>query len=118
MTSLLLLDQGVCKLWAIRSADTDHPFTQLKPVQGVATGQTCVALGFVADGSLGSCSYGSEKTNCGFSATPLHWYGNSCVGCELNDGDKDRWTLQGPAIHAEVLSNTTGTMFTTCKVSK
>lgn len=118
MTSLLLLDQGVCKLWAIRSADTDHPFGGLKPVSGVAAAQTCVALGFAADGALGKCDYGTERTTCGFSATPLYWYGNSCSGCALNDGDHDRWTKQGPAIRADILSNATGTTFTTCKLSK
>jgi hypothetical protein len=65
---------------------------------------------------LGSCSYGSTRSNCGFTAAPLyHWYGNSCTGCDTHDGDYDRWTLQGPAIKGGVLSTLSGTTFTTCK---
>jgi hypothetical protein len=118
MTSVLLLNEGVCKMWAIRGTDDGHPFDQLKAVAGVAEGQTCISLGFVADGVLGACDYGTERTTCGFSATPLYWYGNNCAGCAMNDGTFDRWTLQGPAIRALALSSTSGTDFTTCKVHR
>lgn len=116
MTSVLLLNQEVCKLWALRGTDDGHPFVKLVAVEGVAEGQTCVGLGFVADGALGECKYGTQYTDCGFTATPLYWYGNDCEGCVKNDGSYDRWTLQGPAISALTLSSVSGTSFTTCKV--
>jgi hypothetical protein len=84
----------------------------------VPAGQTCVWLGFAADGALGSCGYGTERTSCGFTATPMYWYGNQCASCVLGDGDHDRWTLMGPAAKATVLSTMSGTTFTTCKTSK
>jgi hypothetical protein len=118
MSSVLLLNEGVCKLWAIRGTDDGHPFDELIAVEGVPAGQTCISLGFMADGVLGACDYGSERTNCGFSATPLYWYGNNCAGCTKNDGAFDRWTLQGPALQAFTLSSMSGTEFTTCKVRK
>jgi len=118
MSSVLLLNQQVCKLWALRGTDDGHPFDELVAVDGVAAGQTCVSLGFAADGVLGACEYGSEHTNCGFTATPLYWYGNNCAGCVKNDGSHDRWTLMGPAITAFTLSSMSGTSFTTCKVEK
>jgi hypothetical protein len=118
MTSVLLLNEGVCKMWAIRGSDDGHPFDELKAVAGLPAGRTCINLGFAADGVLGACDYGTERTDCGFSATPLYWYGNNCAGCVKNDGTFDRWTLQGPAIRAFVLSSVSGTEFTTCKVSR
>jgi hypothetical protein len=120
MTSLLLLDQGVCKIWAVRGADEAHPIDGLEAVKGLAAGQTCIALGFAADDVVGSCLYGSDVgySNCGFSATPLYWYGNACMGCKVGEGQYDHWVLQGPAVRASVLSNMTGSIFTTCKVSK
>lgn len=118
MTSVLLLSEGVCKMWAIRGSDDGYPFDQLKAVAGVPEGQTCISLGFAGDGVLGACKYGSERTSCGFEVTPLYWYGNNCAGCVKNDGVYDRWTLQGPAIQAATLSSTSGTEFTTCKVGR
>jgi hypothetical protein len=118
MTSVPLLNEGVCKMWAIRGTDDGHPFDQLKAVAGTPAGQTCISLGFAADGELGACEYGSERTSCGFSATPLYWYGNNCSGCVLNDGTFDRFTLQGPAIRAFALSSVSGTEYTTCKVAR
>lgn len=118
MSSVLLLNDGVCKLWALRGTDDGHPFDELTAVEGIAAGQTCIGLGFMGDGTLGACQYGTERDNCGFSATPLYWYGNNCSGCTKNDGTFDRWTLQGPAIRASVLSSLSGTKFTTCKIKK
>jgi hypothetical protein len=118
MSSVLLLNEGVCKMWGIRGTDDGHPFDELIAVEGVPAGQTCISLGFMGDGALGACEYGTERTNCGFSATPLYWYGNNCAGCVKNDGAFDRWTLQGPAIRAFTLSSMSGTEFTTCKIRK
>jgi hypothetical protein len=118
MTSVLLLSEGVCKIWAIRGTDTGHPFDRLQAQGGVPAGQTCISLGFAADGKLGSCPYGSQRTNCGFPAMPLHRYGNYCTGCTLNDGAFDRWTLQGPVSSGEMLSTMSGTTFTTCATER
>jgi hypothetical protein len=118
MTSVLLLNEGVCKMWAIRGTDDGHPFDELIAVEGVPAGQTCIRLGFMGDGALGECGYGTERSNCGFSATPLYWYGNTCTGCAKNNGSFDRWVLQGPAIRASTLSSMSGTEFTTCKIRK
>jgi hypothetical protein len=118
MSSVLLLNEGVCKLWAIRGTDDGHPFDELIAVEGIQAGETCISLGFMGDGTLGACDYGTDRTTCGFSATPLYWYGNNCSGCTKNDGTFDRWTLQGPAIRAFVLSSMSGTEFTTCKIRK
>lgn len=115
MSSVLLLNQGVCKLWAIRGSDDGHPFQSLKAVEGVPEAHTCVALGFKGDGELGECPYGTSLADCGFAARPMHLYGNYCTGCALNDGAFDRWTLQGPIITGNVLSSVSGTTFTTCK---
>ena len=52
MTSVLLLSEGVCKLWALRATDEGYPFDKLIAVEGVAEGRTCVSLGFAADGVL------------------------------------------------------------------
>jgi hypothetical protein len=117
-SSVLLLNEGVCKIWAIRGTDDGHPFDELIAVEGVAAGQTCISLGFMGDGTLGACEYGTERSSCGFSAKPLYWYGNNCAGCTMNDGTFNRWTLQGPAIRAFVLSSMSGTEFTTCKIRK
>jgi hypothetical protein len=117
MTSVLLAD-GSCKMWNMRSAADGYPLSQLKKVAGVPAAQTCIKLGFVADGVLGDCSYGSSLTNCGYAVMPLNRYGNNCSGCVLNDGDFDHWVVQGPVISGDVLSDAAGKVFTTCKTRK
>lgn len=115
MMSLLLAGDGVCRMWAIRSAE-GYPFNRLEPVNGVAPGSTCRSLGFVGDGVLGICDYGSQLSDCGFSARPLNVWGNHCIGCVLNDGDYDRYTLQGPVSTGFTLSSMNGSVATTCSV--
>lgn len=113
MTSVLLLSEGVCKIWAIRGTDLGHPFDRLQARGGVPAGQTCIALGFAGDGELGVCNYDQAGTTCGWS-TPLQRYGNYCTGCTVNKGEFDRWTLQGPVSRGPLLSSKSGTTFTTC----
>lgn len=116
MTSVLLLSEGVCKMWAIRGTDKGHPFNRLVARGGLPADQTCTALGFAGDGELGNCAYGSDHTSCGFTATPLNRYGNYCTGCTLNNGEYGEWTLQGPIHRGDLLSTMSGTTFTTCLV--
>jgi hypothetical protein len=116
MTSVLLPD-GLCKMWNIRAAADGYPFWQLEKVGATPAGQTCAKLGFVSDGVLGYCSYGSTRTNCGYAVEPLHRYGNTCTSCDLNDGDFDHWVLQGPIKLGGLLSDASGSKFTTCKTS-
>lgn len=117
MTAVLLED-GRCKLWNLRGAADNYPLWRLEPLAGVPTAQTCVKLGFAADGVLGNCAYGASRTNCGYQVTPLHRYGNACSGCELNDGNFDHWVVQGPIKLSGVLSDASGKVFTTCKTSR
>ena len=118
MTSVLLPDLASCKMWAIRAVADGYPLWKLEAKAGVPEGQTCIKLGFAADGTLGTCNYGSMRSDCGFMLDPLNRYGNTCSGCVLNDGDFDHWLLQGPVKVGAVLSNVSGSAFTTCKTSK
>jgi hypothetical protein len=34
VSSVLLLNEGVCKMWAIRGTDDGHPFDELIAVEG------------------------------------------------------------------------------------
>lgn len=118
MTSVLLLSDGVCKLWDIHGSDSGYPFGGLEAIQGVPAASTCRYLGFAADGALGSCNYGSNTgyTNCGFTKTPLERYGNSCASCTPDGaGTFDHWVLQGQIFAAGILSSKSGSIFTTCK---
>ena len=114
----VLLEDGLCKMWNLRAAADNYPLWKLEAVAGVPAAQTCAKLGFVADGVLGSCPYGETRTNCGYPVTPLNRYGNTCTSCVLNDGDFDHWVPQGPIKLGGVLSNASGTTFTTCKTNK
>lgn len=118
MTSLLLPNEGLCKMWAIRAVSDGHPFGQLEAVAGVAAGQTCAKLGFVSDGTLGVCSFGSERSTCGFSG-PFFRYGNSCsAACGTTAGTFDHYILQGPMLRAGTLSTFSGSTATTCKTAE
>jgi hypothetical protein len=110
----LLHEAGVCELWAL-AGPSGYPFDKLNLVLG-QTLTTCQAFGFVADGTLGSCAYGSSRTNCGFAVATLYRFGNVCSGCTLGAGSFRNYTQQGPMSAASVLSNTSGTIKTTCKV--
>jgi hypothetical protein len=115
MRSILLAGTGVCRIWALRGVD-GYPFTHLAPVNGIAPGFTCRAFGFVGDDVLGTCDYGSELGNCGFAAPPFYVWGNQCAGCPMNNGDYDRYTLQGPVSSGRALTSVQGTVVTTCRV--
>jgi len=114
MTSLLLPNQGLCKLWAIRAVSDGHPLGPLEGVGGLAGGQTCSKLGFASDGTIGSCSFGSERSSCGFSGTFFR-YGNHCSGCDTGAGVFDHYVLQGPLANGSALSTFSGSTFSTCK---
>ena len=106
-------EKGICELWAL-AGPSNYPFDRLNLVLG-QTMSTCQAFGFVADDTLGSCPYGSTRTNCGFTVATLYRYGNVCSGCSTGTGSFRNYTLQGPMSAASVLSNTTGTIKTVCK---
>ncbi len=110
----LLHDAGVCELWAL-AGPSGYPFDKLNMVAG-QTLTTCQAFGFVGDGTLGSCAYGSSRTNCGFAVGTLYRYGNVCSTCLTGSGSFKNYTLQGPMSNAAVLSNRSGTIKTTCKI--
>lgn len=110
----LLHDEGVCELWAL-AGPSGYPFDKLNMVAG-QTLSTCQAFGFVDDGTLGSCPYGSNRTNCGFTVSTMYRYGNVCTGCTIGGGSLKNYTLQGPMSSAAVITNTSGTIKTTCKV--
>ena len=115
MTSVLLPSEGLCKVWAVRAASDGHPFGPLEGVAGLAGGQTCSKLGFVSDGAIGSCSFGSERSSCGFAGTFFR-YGNHCSGCDTGAGVFDHYVLQGPVTNASAISTFSGSASTTCKI--
>ena len=117
MSSLLMPAQGVCKIWALRGTNDGIPFQSLAAYGSVPQGYTCIYLGFVLDGKLGGCLYGSTKTNCGFTIAAFYRYSNECTGCDVGAGSFDRWTKQGPISNGAVLSSTSGGAFTTCKTN-
>lgn len=118
MTSVLLVQSSECKLWNLRASD-GFPIDQLVVNELTPAGRTCPSLGFIQDGKLGSCPFGSERSNCGFDVTPLRRYGNDCAGCaNVGKGKFDHWVLQGDMKVAGTLSRQSGSIFTTCKVSK
>lgn len=106
---------GLCALHALKGPT--YPFADLKAVSG-QTMKTCAAFGFKADGTLGSCPYGTGagRTKCGFTVTAVNRYGNSCTGCTLNAGTFRNYVVQGPIVAGSVLSDVAGTIKTTCLV--
>jgi hypothetical protein len=118
MHSVLDLNAGVCKLWALRSVTGNWPLEAFNRALPANQRDTCVLLGFKGTSSLGRCPFGdaAPNTNCGFaSANYLRW-GTTCSGCQQNDGEHDRFTLQGPIHTGHILSNTVGTIATRCRV--
>jgi hypothetical protein len=114
MSSLLVYSQGVCQIWAVRSTD-GYPFDALNPA-GMPKLGTCAALGFISDGTIGTCPYGSADSACGYSVNPLLRYGNLCSGCQQGDGTFSTYQLQGPMVKGSVLSSVDGSTKTTCKI--
>jgi len=117
MTSQLLYSAGVCELWALRATTDGYPLDRLHKVAGL-TMTTCAALGFVADGALGTCGFGSNyKSDCGFPISSNYYrYGNLCNGCSKNDGPHAAYVLQGYMGTASVLTSVDGKTRTRCKV--
>ena len=124
-TSQLLPGEAACKLWNVRAGD-QRPFSPLtKNSQTTLT--TCQALGFPRDISVGSCKYGMQDTGtaddayCGFSPPDWFVYYNNCAvrtatngGCAMGGGELGFWRPQGPMYNVGVLSNASGSIFTTC----
>ena len=117
MSSLLMPAEGLCKIWALRGTKDGVPLQSLAPYGSLPQGYTCISLGFALDGTLGSCLYGSTKTNCGFTIAAFYRYSNQCSGCDVGAGSFDRWTKQGPISNGAVLSSMSGSAFTTCKTN-
>jgi hypothetical protein len=116
MTSVLLAEAGVCKIWAVRGSDDGYPLNELEPVLERPPATTCKTLGFVADALVNKCRYGSNHGNCGFPVPAYHRYGNNCSGCALRAGKFDGYVLQGPQFGTTVISTATGSVSTTCKI--
>jgi len=102
----------------LRNTADQFPLTQLHELDTQPL-DTCQALGFVADGALGVCEYGSNVgySKCGFPIGDAHMvYGNMCAGCAEHDGNYDTYVRQGPIHRGPVLSSFDGTTKTTCRV--
>jgi hypothetical protein len=104
LTSVLLWSQGECAIWALRALPDGIPFGPFKRPHPLTS---CQAIGFLADGLLGSCAYGDTPgfSACGFGAPPLYQMGDDCAGCVVNDGPQERYTRQGPMHESWVLTS-------------
>lgn len=113
-TAVLRPDTGVCELWNVRHGTSGHPFDRIHPKTG-SPNSTCEAFGFLGDELLGSCSFGSSYSNCGFPVT-LYRYGDACNGCSSNNGTSyNRYVFQGPMSSASVLTNASGSVRMYCR---
>ena len=117
MSSVLVPAENACKIWALRGTNDGIPFQSLAPYGTLAQGHTCIYLGFLLDGTLGSCSFGSSRSNCGFTIAAFYRYSNECPTCMVGPGSYDRWTKQGPISNGGILSTMSGSAFTTCRTN-
>ncbi len=118
MRSVLHVREGDCLIWALQSSADGYPLGVLKDVAG-QTLSTCQALGFPADGELGSCPFGDSagRTGCGFqSAPPYYHWGNVCSGCVEGEGLHKTYVKQGPIHTSSVLSSASGSTQSHCKI--
>ncbi|HMI91076.1 MAG TPA: fibrinogen-like YCDxxxxGGGW domain-containing protein [Polyangiales bacterium] len=118
LRSVLIVSEGLCSIWAVRDTAEQLPLTQLHKSDTQPL-DTCQALGFAADGTLGVCAYGSYAgfSKCGFPiADAFMVYGNLCGGCVEHDGTYDAYVRQGPVLQGDVISSFDGTTKTTCRV--
>jgi hypothetical protein len=119
MRSVLDLTAGVCKVWALRSVNGSWPLDELSRSDPARAIDTCQMLGFKATARLGQCLFGNmggSYSDCGFGASNFLRWGSLCPSCQQNPGEFDRYVLQGPIFRGTVLSNTFGTVATTCRV--
>lgn len=116
MMSQLFWDQRECSIWAVRDASQGYPISPYVVSHALTT---CQALGFVANGTLGACAFGSDPSysNCGFTfALPFSLWGDFCDGCTENPGTFTMYVRMGPIRQSSVLTTFDGTVRTTCKV--
>ena len=110
LEGLLLPDSATCEIWAVRHSVDGTAFGPLED----QVLDTCQALGFVGDVTLGTCLFGSLEDSCGFTDDLFYRYGNQCSGCTVNDGAFDSYVRQGEMESARVLSTFSGTVRTVC----
>lgn len=128
MQSRLNTADGTCEIYAVEGTDsTVYPFGRLFTGNFGAgnTLDSCAALGFRGDSSLGLCPYGSDPGNssCGWPATNYTMYSNNCDGCptggnQLHGGQPyDHYVLQGNFFSsvAGTISSRDGQITTFCK---
>jgi hypothetical protein len=115
MVSVLNHAAGTCSIWAVKNQSDGYPLDNLV-VQLSNHLSSCQALGFIADGTLGSCAYGASYTHCGFSNSLYFRYGNLCTGCTQFNGSWSQFVLQGPMTTAHVMSSADGLVKTTCRI--
>ena len=119
MMSVLDAGEGTCRLWALRASD-GYPIDTFVRSDPAQARDTCALLGFVSTASLTQCSYGSDAaqgySKCGFPIGTYMRWGTSCSGCQQNDGEHDRYVLQGPMIRGQILGTFDGSRFLRCKV--
>ena len=117
LSSILLWDQGECAIWSLRSQPDGVPFAPFVISHPLTT---CRAFGFKADGKLGACRYGDDGANgftgCGFSGPPNYLMGDICSGCEVGEGEHDRYVRMGPIHQSTVLTSADESTQTRCKV--
>jgi hypothetical protein len=118
MVSTLDAGAGLCRLWALRGLADGHPLELFSQVGQAAPPDTCRLLGFMATEEVGRCPFGNSSNHgtCGFPITDYLLWGNHCRGCVQNDGDFDRYMLQGPVITGHVMTSFDGAVATRCKV--
>ncbi|NTX06671.1 fibrinogen-like YCDxxxxGGGW domain-containing protein [Myxococcus sp. CA040A] len=115
MMSLLARTSGLCSVWALRGASDNRPIDALVAAGNPSMG-TCQALGFVSDGTITLCDFGSERGTCGYNVSSGYYrYGNGCMGCSLNDGYYTSYKLQGPMRISTVISSMDGSTRSVCR---
>jgi hypothetical protein len=120
MTSVLRPSTGICELWGIRYRSArETPFSRFVPVSGVSE-DTCQILGFLGDSQLGTCSYGVNDGNCGFTTDIGYAMRNNCISassnyCTINPGTYTEYLRQGPFSSLGILSNMSGSIRTHCR---
>jgi hypothetical protein len=118
MVSSLDVALGLCKLWAVRSEADGYPIDRDRRTNPALVRDTCQVLGFKSTGTLGNCNFGDSEGNssCGFPVARFFRWGTLCSGCTQNNGEHERFVLQGVMHAGDVISNWTGSIHTTCRV--
>ena len=118
MVSSLDVTLGLCKLWAVRSQADGYPLDRDRRTILALQRDTCQLLGFKSTAAVGECKFGDAagSSTCGFPVARYFRWGTLCSGCTQNNGEHERFLLQGVIHSGLVMSNWSGSIYTTCRV--